>query len=130
MATWKVEPTWKKSIIERSFWTKDGKTIINEIGWRWGEFYLETEGEEPPELDEDTDYFSDPQFTLGEWSTDDGCWDDNEFEGDWEDDELEEMEERLSNGDISVYELEEEGWICTDTEMYITCDVNIEKVEE
>jgi len=130
MATWKVEPTWKKSIIERAFWTKDGKTIINEIGWRWGEFYLETEGDEPPKLDEDTDYFNDSQFTIGDWSTDDGCSDENEFEGDWEDDELEEMEERLFSGDISVYELEDEGWICTDSELYITCDVTIEKVED
>ena len=129
MATWKVEPTWKKSIVEKAYWVKDGKTIVNEIGWRWGEFTIETEGDDPPEIDEDTDLFS-ADFEVVDWSTHDGCWEDNEFEGDWEDNELEEMEECLSSGDISVYDLEEEGWSCHDSELFITCEVEITKVEE
>lgn len=128
MATWKVEPTWKKSVVEKAFWVKDGKTIINEIGWRWGEFTIETEGDDPPEIDEDTDLFA-ADFEVVDFSTTDGCWEENEFEGEWTDEEREEMEERL-NGEISVYELEEEGWVCAESELYITCDVEITKVEE
>ena len=130
MATWKVEPTWKKSVVERAFWIKDGKTIINEIGWRWGEITIETEGDDPPEVDEDTNYFDDDQFELVDFSCDDGCWEENEFEGDWEEEEQEQMEERLNDGEISVYELEDEGWVCRDSELYITCEVTITKVED
>lgn len=129
MTTWKIEPSWKKSIVERAFWTKDGKTIINEIGWRWGTLYVITEGDSPPEVDEDTDYFCDDQFELSDFETSDGCWEDNEFDGDWDDEEEILMEERL-NGEISVYELEEEGWVLDRSELYIQCDVEITKVEE
>jgi hypothetical protein len=129
MAVWTVEPTWKKSIVEFAYWVKDGKTIINELGWRWGTLTIETEGDEPPEVDEDTDYMCDDQFSLVDFETSDGCWEENTFEGDWTDEEREEMEERL-DGEISVYELEEEGWILSESEMYITCDVEIKKVEE
>lgn len=41
MTIWIVKPTHKKSIVEYNYWTKDNKTIINEIGWRWGEFTKE-----------------------------------------------------------------------------------------
>lgn len=126
MTTWKVEPTLKKSVVERVYWTKGNKTIINELGWRWGEFIIETEGDDPPVIDEDTDLF-DSDFEVADFSTSDGCWEENEFIGDWTDDEQEEMEERL-NEEISVYELENEGWICETSEMFITCDVEIKKV--
>ena len=36
----------------------------------------------------------------------------------------------MNDGEISVYELEGEGWINTDTGMYITCDVEITKINE
>jgi len=32
MATWKVTPLWKKSIIERQEWLKDDQRLIVEIG--------------------------------------------------------------------------------------------------
>lgn len=125
MATWKVEPALKKSVVERAYWTKDGKTIINEIGWRWGEFTIETEDDNPPEINEDTDLFN-SDFEVVDFSTTDGCWEENEFEGDWTDDEQEEMEDRL-DGEISIYDLESEGWVCNTSELFITCDVEITK---
>lgn len=129
MATWKVEPTWKKSVVEKATWMSPDKSkwIVNELGWRWGEFTIETETDDPPEIDEDTDLF-DSDFELVDFSTTDGCWEENEFEGDWTDEEQEAMEERL-NGEISLYELEEEGWVCETAELYIQCDVEITKVE-
>jgi hypothetical protein len=42
MALWKIEPTFKKSLLERCYYFKDGKTMMIETGWRWGEFTCET----------------------------------------------------------------------------------------
>ena len=36
MATWTISPAWKKSIIERNYYTKDDNTVVIETGWRWG----------------------------------------------------------------------------------------------
>ena len=128
MATWKIEPTWKKSIVERSYWTKGDKTITNEIGWRWGSFTVETEGDDPPEIDEDTDLFN-ADFELSDFETSDGCWEENEYDG-FEDEEEEEMDERLSSGDISIYDLEEEGWMFGDGEFIIDCDMEIVRIDD
>lgn len=128
MATWKVEPKWKKSFIERAFWIKDGKTLINEIGWRWGSVTIETEGDTPPELNEDTDYMCDDQFEFVDFESTDGCWEENEYDG-FDPEEAEELEQRLSEGEISVYDLEEEDWILDETELYIQCEVEITKLD-
>ena len=123
MATWKVTPKYKKSILEKAFWTKDGKTLVNEIGWRWGEIIIETEDEEMPEIDEDTNLFD---YEVTDWSTDDGCWEDNEYIG-FTEEEQENMEEFLTEN--STFDLETEGWYCEETELYITCEVDIERVD-
>jgi hypothetical protein len=128
MAMWKVTPNWKKSCIERQFYVKDGMTIVEETGWRWGEFFIQTEGDEPPEIDEDTDIFCIEDAELMDWSTDDGCWGDIEYYNVPED-VKEELEAFFEEGN-SIYDLEEKGWMSSDGEMYITCDVTIEKVEE
>lgn len=125
MATWIVKPTHKKSILELNYWKKDNKTIVNEIGWRWGEFTIETETDEQPVIDTNTDLFS-ADFEVSDFSTNDGCWEENRFDGDWSNDEIEEMEDRLSD-DISIYDLENEGWVCETSEMFITCEVEITK---
>ena len=57
----------------------------------------------------------------------DGCWEDYDFD-ECDDDTKEFIEEFLI--DNSVYDLEEEGWSCGDTEMIIDCDLIIERVEE
>ena len=58
MALWKVRPSWKKSLVERQYWTReDGPYIVNEMCWRTGEFIIETEDDEPPVIDEDTNLF-------------------------------------------------------------------------
>ena len=55
MATWKIEPTWKKSLVEVEHYHKDGKTVEYETGWRWGSFYCETEDDNPPNISEGDD---------------------------------------------------------------------------
>lgn len=127
MAKWRITPTWKKSIREVQEWTKPGQHgyITYEIGWRWGEFYIETEDDNPPDLSEGVDMF-DCGYDCDDWSTDDGCWEEHDI--DVPDEVLqEEIETFLEEN--SVYELEEQGWVMSDCYMYIDCELNIEKVE-
>lgn len=126
MALWKIEPIWKKSLAERNHFHKDGKTIIVETGWRWGEFTCETEDDNPPILEEGVDLF-DCEYDVEMQYCDDGCWEDYEFEGFTEDEE-EEMREWLEEN--SFLDLEEDGWISGDTEMILNCEPSIERIEE
>lgn len=127
MAIWSVKPEWKKSIIERQHWTKPGVSgyITHEIGWRWGEFHVYTEDDEEPELEAGVDIYNcDYETELVE--TNDGCWEETDI--DLEDEDLiAEIEEFLEEN--SIYDLEELGWYCDETEMIIDCDMLIEKVE-
>lgn len=126
MATWKIEPTWKKSLIERVYYDKDGKTIVVATGWRWGSFTIETEDDTPPVLQEGVDLFNcDYEVELQE--TFDGCWEEHEFYG-FTEEEQEEMEQWLEEN--SAWDLEENGWCQSDTEMIMDCEPSIEKVEE
>jgi hypothetical protein len=124
MATWKITPKYKKSVVEKGFWSKGDKTIINEIGWRWGEVVIETEDDVMPVITEDTNLFD---YEVVEFSSDDGCWEDNEYIG-FTDEEQENMEEFLTES--SLFDLEEDGWFCDETELYFTCEVDIERIEE
>ena len=126
MATWKITPDMKKSCIEKMYFHKDGKTIIYETGWRWGEFFLETDDDNPPEI-EPGDYIFSCGYELSDWSTDDGCWGDYELIGLTEE-EQEEMMDWLEEN--SPLDLEERGWIPTETEMIIESDMTIERVDE
>ena len=125
MATWKIQPTWKKSLIERSFYDKDGKTIIVETGWRWGEFTCETEDDNPPEIEAGDDLYS-CGYDVEMQECTDGCWEEYEFQGFTEDEE-EEMREWLDEN--SYLDLEEEDWIPSDTEMIIDCEPSIERID-
>jgi hypothetical protein len=126
MALWKIEPSWKKSLAERMHYHKDDKTIIIETGWRWGEFTCETEGDEPPVIEEGADLY-DCGYDVEMQYCDDGCWEEREFDGLTEEEE-EAMNEWLDEN--SWLDLEEEGWTMGDTEMIITCDPLIELIEE
>ena len=126
MALWKIEPTWKKSIIERIHYHKDDKTIIEETGWRWGEFTCETEGDEPPEINEGDDLY-DCGYEVEMQYCDDGCWTEYEYEG-FTEEEQEAMEEWLEEN--SFFDLESEGWFSGDTEMIISCEPSIELIEK
>ena len=125
MAVWKIEPTWKKSLAERSHYTKDDKEIIIETGWRWGEFTIETEDDEPPVLEEGVDLFN-CDYEVEMQYCDDGCWEEREFFG-FTDEEEEAMNEWLDEN--SWLDLEEEGWTASENEMIMSCEPSIEKVE-
>lgn len=125
MTTWSIKPIWKKSLIERIHYHKDGKEIIEETGWRWGEFTCETEDDEPPVLEEGVDLYC-CDYDVELQYCDDGCWTEYEFVG-FSEEEQQEMEEWLEEN--SFFELEEDGWISGDTEMILNCEAEIEKVD-
>ena len=127
MAVWSVKPDWKKSIIERQIWTKEGVAgyIGIETGWRWGEFHVTTEDDTPPDLVAGVDIYN-CDYECELVSLDDGCWEESDI--DVLDEELRnELETFLE--DNSVHDLEELGWSCDDTEMTIDCDMTIEMIE-
>lgn len=126
MTTWKIEPTWKKSLIERIYFRKDDKQIMVETGWRWGEFTCITDDDTPPDITVGTDLFN-CGYDVEMDYTDDGCWEDREYEG-FTEEEIVELEEWFE--EHSMFDLEEDGWICQDTEMIMDCEPSITKVED
>lgn len=126
MATWKVTPQWKKSIIERQFWTKDGNTFTYETCWRGGEFTVETEDDNPPELEPGVDILN-CGYDSEMVETFDGCSEDYDFD-DCDEETQEWLEEFLEEN--SVFDLEEHGWYSSDCEMIIDCEMNIERVND
>ena len=125
MAVWSVTPQWKKSVIERQEWTKDGQRFTYETGWRWGEFHVTTEDDNPPDLKAGVDIYNcDYETELYECT--DGCWDECDYD-ECDEETREWLEEFLEEN--SVFDLEEHGWSCSDTEMIIDCDMDIEMIE-
>jgi hypothetical protein len=127
MATWKVEPVWKKSVIERNYLTKDGNTVMVETGWRWGEFTVETEDDNPPDIEAGVDIYNcDYNGELVE--TTDGCWEEIDYD-DCDDESREWLEEFFDEGN-SWLDLEEHGWMQDECEMIIDCDLRITKIND
>ena len=126
MATWSVKPEWKKSIIERNYFSKDGIRIMVETGWRWGEFLVYTDDDTPPDISAGVDIYS-CGYDTELVETEDGCWEEHDLD-DCDDETREHLEEFFEEN--SWLDLEEEGWIQEDCEMIIDCDLIIEKIEE
>ncbi len=57
MAEWSVKPIWKKSIIEKNYYHKDGQQVVIETGWRWGEFTVYTDDDNPPNIEAGVDIY-------------------------------------------------------------------------
>lgn len=127
MATWKIEPTWKKSLVEVEHYHKDGKTVEYETGWRWGEFFCETEDDNPPNIVEGDDLW-DCGYDVELDYTNDGCWAEYRFSDNISDEEREELEAYCEEN--GVYSLEELGWVQGDTNMYIQCEPEITRVDD
>ena len=127
MATWSVKPEWKKSIIERNFLTKDGNTVMVETGWRWGEFLVYTDDDNPPKIESGVDIYS-CGYDVELVETSDGCWEEHDFD-DCDDETQAWLEEFFEEGN-SWLDLEEHGWMQDECEMIIDCDLIIEKVSD
>jgi hypothetical protein len=127
MALWKLEPTWKKSIIERMYYTKDGNTVMVETGWRWGEFTVETEDDNEPVIEAGTNLF-DCAYIVEMVELDDGCWEDHDYD-DCDEESTEWLENFFEEGN-SYLDLEEHGWDLVSSEMILDCDPEFEKLED
>ena len=127
MATWSVKPTYKKSIVERNYLVKDGQTFMVETGWRWGEFTVYTDDDNPPNIEADVDIY-DCGYESELVETNDGCWEDYDYD-DVDDETREWLEEFFDEGN-SWLDLEEHGWVQDECEMIITCDMEITRVND
>ena len=115
MAIWTLKTLHKKSAVERQFWCKDGKVIIREEGYRWGEFYCESD--EQPEIDLnniDGYNLSESDYDWELTSLDDGCWSDWTFPEDMTEQEQAEIEAAWNEDYFDG--MEELGWRNDDTE--------------
>ncbi len=119
MATWKISNYHKKNAVELQLWTKDGKTIIREEGFRWGTWYCESE--EKPDIDLDNP----DGYEVGwggeyEWEMemmDDGCWAETRAGDGADDDDVAEFDELWEEDSYAA--VEEAGWVNDDTEYWI-----------
>lgn len=128
MATWKVEPTYKKSIVERNYLTKDGNTVMVETGWRWGEFLVYTDDDNPPNIEAGVDIYG-CEYETELIETSDGCWEDIDYD-DCDDETREFLEEFFEEGN-SWLDLEcDHGWMQDECEMIIDCDLKITKMND
>jgi len=132
---WKITPDWKKSIVETFYWTKDGfkGAIEQEVGWRWGEFYVT-----PPEgvtIEQFLEDYSGELDVFGEFEevnhfeTSDGCWEEWSFYN-FDDEEEQERLYELVNEEGSCELEETEGWTILDSETIIRGDITIVEVED
>lgn len=125
MALWKIEPTFKKSIVERNYFHKDDNTFVVETGWRWGSFTCETEDGLPPKISEGDDLWN-CDYTVELEETWDGCWEDHDM--DECDEETQEWLETFLE-ENSYMDLEEHGWVSGDSEMIMNCEPKFECLE-
>jgi hypothetical protein len=126
MAQWKVEPVFKKSVIERNFISNDDTTIVVETGWRWGEFLVTTEDDNPPKLEAGVDIFN-CEYETELIETWDGCWEDVDLDA-CDDETREWLEEFFEEN--NWLDLEEHGWYGSETTMTIDCDLKMTKLNE
>lgn len=131
MATYEISTKYKKSIVNVQFYEKDGHTLRNEIGWRWGSGTITIPDDEDPPWGDDPDgndelNVYDYDFELD--SLDDGCWDDVEWPDDLDDEELERLQELYSDDGISG--LEDDGWECGEAELWFQGPLEVKKIDK
>lgn len=125
MAKWKIEPTVKKSVIDFDYYVNGNNKLQVETGWRWGSFYVYTKDDNPPVFDPEVSIYN-QGYEVELIETTDGCWTENDY-SECDQEAREFLSEFLEDNDI--FDLENEGWELTDSETFITCDLDIEMVE-
>ena len=126
MTTWTVKPTWKKSILERNYLTKDDNKVMIETVWRWGEFTVETEDDSPPDIEAGVNIY-DCGYESELVETSDGCSEDYDFD-ECDDETIAWLEEFFEEGN-SWLDLEEHGLSQDECEMIIDCDLEITNLD-
>lgn len=103
---WYLSNLDKKNAVEIQYWNKDGVTFTKTVGYRWGQFFCESD-EKP-----DVDLNNEDGFSLdSDWEMDymdDDCWSDWEYPDSMSQEERDEIETAWNE---NYYEgLEALGW--------------------
>ncbi len=121
---YKISTVEKKSVIEKNFYEKDGKTFYIEQGYRWGYF---TTNEKPDLEDYDpSEGLMIYQYDVDDHSFDDGCW----IEFHYDDKITEEEREQIENAwEEDWYEgLNNLGWQDDEYEVWFLGDLEVENL--
>lgn len=127
---WTVKTLDKKSVTEVEEFVKDGMTLKNINGFRWGTWRVATNDGNPPEFEFDSDGQLDMNSCYGNNieeveldNMDDGWYGDIEWGGDISDKEQEAAQAVID--EESVYELESHGWYHSETYVYVSGPLEI-----
>ena len=123
---YKVSTNEKKSVIEKNFYEKDGKTFYIEQGYRWGYFTTA----DKPDLEN-----YDPEegmliydYDVDDHSFDDGCWIEFYYDDEVTDEEREAIE---SAWEEDWYEgLNALGWEDDEYEVWFRGELVVEELED
>lgn len=137
MTTWYVKTTNKKSVEEHQLWVKNGITIRRLTGYRWGEFNIETEDDQPPTFEYkqvpcgDDNLDSVDMWNCGYESDlvelDDGWYEDVIWPDNLAPFARDNLEVKWEHKPYSSWE--DEGWVLTETEVWFTGPLEIGKVD-
>jgi hypothetical protein len=126
---WKITPKTKKSILDKTYWVKGDMRICQEVGWRWGDFFVEPMSGVTIEeylSGKDDEIILHEEFDVVDFSTEDGCWEEYTYSEDMSDDDIESIEQFLEDGG----DLSDDGWEIVDSEVIIQGDIEIEEVDD
>ena len=121
---WKIGNALKKQATEVEYFTKDGKTITREHGWRWASV---TVADKPDLSDIDEDGYVDALSEFGEvldQDATDGCWEEWTYPDDLTDEEREAVEAAWEED----WSLEGLGWESSDFELRLYGPLEVEKI--
>ena len=142
MTQWKVSPVDKKSIEEHEIWEKDGVAIRRITGFRSGSWIVTTSDDQEPEFELQAVPFGSPDKDSVDFNNacdnniedveleevNDGWYDDIIWPDDMDDDERDRLADLWEEDSYSAWE--EDGWINTDTSMWVWGELEIERLDD
>jgi hypothetical protein len=126
---WKITPSTKKSVLDNTYWVKGDMRICQEVGWRWGEFFVDPMPDVTIEeylSGKDDEIILNEEFDVIDFSTEDGCWEEYTYSENMSDEDIEAIEEFLEDGG----NLDDDGWTILDSDVIIQGDIEIEEVND
>lgn len=126
MAIWALTTVTKKNAVEKQFWTKDGRVIIREEGYRWGKCYCESDERPDVDLKNPDGYeLGSTEYDWELYHLDDGCWAIWTFPDDMTEEEQEQIQEAW---DEDFYEgMEGLDWSNDETEYWFYGELELEQ---
>lgn len=122
----KVSTVEKKSVIEKNYYERDGKTFYIEQGYRWG--YFVTEDEVDLENYDPEEGLLIYNYDVIDHSFDDGCWIEFYYDDEITEEEREEIE--TAWGEDWYEGLEALGWSDDEYEVWFRGELEKEEVPE